>query len=446
LATDIQWRQIWLILRIARNIPLNMNDQAQADTWSRRAFAGAGRFLAASSTRSALFAFTLTRLLILCVVLLSANLRFDPAVRDQFGEIHESSISLRATRVPDVLRRVTQAADSLWIINIARDGYEKEPFNTDIQHTWAYFPLYPLLLHLIAMITGDLPLTGIVLSSGFFLFALILLHKTVTEFDYEQAIADRTIFYVAAFPASYFFSLAQTESLFLLLIVGCFYAARRQRWWLAGVIGALASATRFAGIFLVIPLAILYWQSRRASKPSGDRNLASKSQGESKRRTDVISLLLVPLGLIAFMVYLKEITGNALAFADIQLAWGHSAAMFWRPFVAFLTDPWRVSAGWDFRLLNFTAAVTALVCGIVLLKRREWALGLYTLVSVIVPLSYQVSLQSLARYVIVLFPVFIVLALVGRSPRADQVVRAVSIGLLCLMSAMLAARVTMAMS
>ena len=423
-----------------------MTDQAQADTWPRRAFAGAGRFLAASSTRSAFFAFTLTRLLILCVVLLSANLRFDPPVRDQFGEIHESNISLRNMSVPEVLRRVTLGADSLWIINIARAGYEKEPFNTNIQHTWAYFPLYPLLLHLAAKVTGDLPLTGIVLSSGLFLFALILLHKTVTEFGYEQVIADRTVFYVAAFPASYFFSLSQTESLFLLLTVGCLYAAKCQRWWLAGIVGALASATRFAGVFLVVPLAVLYWQNHRASRSRGDRNLVSKGQGEGKLHTDVISLLLVPLGLIAFMVYLKEITGNALAFADIQVAWGHTAGMFWRPLVTYLTDPLRVSAGWDFRLLNFAAAVTALVCSIVLLKRREWALGLYAIVSIIVPLSYQPLLQSLARYVIVIFPVFMMLALAGRSPRVDHIIRAVFIGLLCLMSAMLAAHVTMAMS
>ena len=199
---------------------------------------------------------------------------------------------------------MTLGADSLWIINIARAGYEKEPFNTNIQHTWAYFPLYPLLLHAAAKLTGDLPLTGIVLSSLLFLLALMVLHRTVTEFDYDEATADRTVFYVAAFPASYFFSLAQTESLFLLLTVGCFYAAKRQRWWLAGICGALASATRFAGVFLVVPLAVLYWQNHRGP-------------GKGRIKADVASLLLVPLGLIAFMVYLKSITGNALAFAEI---------------------------------------------------------------------------------------------------------------------------------
>jgi hypothetical protein len=394
-------------------------------------------FLADSSIRSAFFAFTLTRGLILLVVLLSANMRFQPTVRDQFGDFHESDISLRNTRPADVLRRVALGADSLWIINIARAGYEKEPFNTNIQHTWAYFPLYPLLLRAVAWLTGDLALTGIFLSSAFFFFALILLYRTVIAFNYDPAVADRAVFYLAVFPASYFFSLAQTESLFLLLTVGCFYAAKRQRWWLAGICGALASATRFAGVFLLVPLALLYWQNHRG---------LTDGPGKGRIKADVAHLLLVPLGLIAFMVYLKSITGNALAFAEIQVAWGHSAGMFWQPLVGYLTDPLRVSAGWDFRLLNFAAAVVALVCSFVLLKKREWALALYSLISILVPLSYQVSLQSIARYVQVIFPVFVVLAWVGRWPRADQIIRAVFIVLLSLMSAMLAVRVTLALS
>jgi Gpi18-like mannosyltransferase len=359
-------------------------------------------------------------------------MRFQPAVRDQFGDIHESEISLSNTSPADVLRRVALGADSLWIINIARAGYEKEPFNTNIQHTWAYFPLYPLLLRAVATLTGDLALTGIFLSSAFFFFALILLYRMVIAFNYDPAVADRAVFYLAAFPASYFFSLAQTESLFLLLTVGCFYAARRERWWLAALCGALASATRFAGIFLLVPLAVMYWQNMRS------RN--------GHLKADVASLLIVPLGLIAFMIYLKSITGNALAFAEIQVAWGHSPVMFWRPLAGYLMDPLRVSAGWDFRLLNFAAAVIAIVCSFVLLKRREWALALYSLISILVPLSYQVSLQSLARYAMVIFPVFVVLAWAGRSPRTDQIIRAVFIVLLSLMSAMLAVRVTLALS
>lgn len=83
----------------------------------------------------------------------------------------------------------------------------------------------------------------------------------------------------------------------------------------------------------------------------------------------------------------------------------------------------------------------ALVCGLWLVKRREWALALYTLIGVLLPLSTS-TLQSLARYTMVIFPVFIVLAIAGRSPRIDQTIRAVFLSLLVLISALYAAHFT----
>jgi hypothetical protein len=389
------------------------------------------------AVRSSLFAFLLSRLLILFILVLTANIVFDSPVRGPVGDVHNSNISLRQRSVADALRRVTLGADSLWIINIARDGYEKEPFNTTTQHTWAFFPLYPLLLRWCAKLTGEFPLTGIALSNCFLFCALLLVYKTARAFGCDPSTADRTVFYLAFFPVSYFFSLTQTESLFLLLTVASLYAAKRERWWLAGICGALASATRLAGVFLLAPLGVLYWQAYKTSAGREKRFTQSI-------RANVAALLLVPLGLFAFMFYLKSITGDAFAFAHIQVAWGHSAGFFWRPLLTYLRDPLQVSAGWDFRLLNFGAAVTALVCCVVLMKRREWALGLYSLVSIVVPMSYQPLLQSLARYVMVIFPVFIVLATAGNSQRIDQIIRVIFIGLLCLMSAMLAGSVTLA--
>jgi Gpi18-like mannosyltransferase len=420
---------------------LSANDTNHESLQKRRLVSAARRVAVDPSTRAGLFVFVLTRLLILAVILLSSSVVFEPTVNTPFGAVHESAVSLHHQSIAEILRRVTSGADSGWLMNIAINGYEKEPFNTATQHAWAYFPLYPLLWRWAAKLTGEFPLTGVFLSNLFLLAALILLHRTVGAFGYEQGVADRAIFYVAAFPAGYFFSLAQTESLFLLLTVSCLNAAKRERWWLAGIVGALASATRFAGVFLLIPLGVLYWQAYRTA--------AGETSSDSKRvpgrvKANSVALLLVPLGLFVYMLYLKSITGDAFAFAHIQVAWGHSAGFFWRPIFTYLRDPLLLSAGWDFRLLNFAAAVMALICAAVLLKRSEWALGLFAAVSILVPMSTQPLLQSLARYVMVIFPVFIVLALAGHSPRVDQTIRAVFIGLLCLMSAMLAAGVTLA--
>jgi len=418
-----------------------VSDNNTEDLEQRPPISALRSFAIDPGTRAGVFVFALTRLLILVVLLLSSSIVFEPAVKTPFGTVHESAISLHRQSIAGIMRRVTSGADSGWIMNIAINGYEKEAFNATTQHTWAYFPLYPLLWRWAAKVTGEFPLTGIALSNCFLLLALILLYKTVGAFGYDEAVAERTIFYLAAFPISYFLSLAQTESLFLLLTVGCLCAAKSERWWLAGVLGGLASATRFAGIFLLVPLCVLLWQAYRKQlrvDPGKPQLLPGRVL------PNLIALLIVPVGLVAFMIYLKVITGNALAFASIQVAWGHRAGFFWQPLITYLSDPALVSAGWDFRLLNFAAAVVALVCAAILLKRREWALGLFAAVSILIPMSSQPLLQSLARYVMVIFPVFIILAIAGRRPLVDQSIRAIFMGLLCLMSAMLAAGVTLA--
>lgn len=385
------------------------------------------RVIADSAVRSALFAFALTRLIIFTVFILSTHFEV-PNPPATVNDYKNPNIVLHKESLRPRLAQLAGYGDGGWYMGIARDGYERRPFDDTSQHNWAFFPLFPLLLSAVSRHTGGLALTGMALSSLLFLPALILLYKITVSFGYDEATADRAVFYLAAFPVSYFFSLPMTESLFLLLTVGSFYAARREAWWTAGVLGALASATRVTGVVLLPVLFVLYWQQHRG-----------------RPRADMLKLLLIPLGLLAFMYYLDLITGDALAFRHVLGRWGRQSGFFLRPLFDFLRHPQELSMSWDFRLLNFAAAVLALACGVVLAKRRKWALSLYTLAGIIIPLSSQL-LQSHARYVMVVFPVFIILAWWGRNPRVDQVIRAAFIVLLGLMSALFAAHFSIAMS
>ena len=83
--------------------------------------------------------------------------------------------------------------------------------------------------------------------------------------------------------------------------------------------------------------------------------------------------------------------------------------------------------------------------GFVLLKRRQYALATYTLLTVLVALS-SALLQSQARYAMVVFPVYITLAIAGRRPKFDQVIRTIFLVLLALMSVLFAAHFTLALS
>lgn len=385
------------------------------------------RALRDRSVRSAFFAFALTRALVFVVFVLATHFVMVGEPRPM-GEFQEPVIELHGRTIVQRLRPLAYRGDGGWYVGTAMNGYERRAFDATEQHNWAFFPLYPLSLRIASYITGGYLLTGMLLSNLFFLPALVLTHKTALAFGLDEEAADRTVFYLAAFPTSYFFSLTQTESLFLLLTVGSFYAASRERWWLAGALGALASATRFSGIFLLPALALLYW------KRHGFR-----------LRAGAFGLLLVPFGLLSFMLYLHVITGNAFAFKDVLVTWGRTTGFFVNTLFGYVARFRVVSESWNFAFLNFAAAMLALVCGVVLARRRQWSLALYTLLSIIAPLSSQL-LQSHARYVLTIFPVFMVLAQWGRHPLVDQTIRAVFIVLLGLMAALFAAHFSIAMS
>jgi hypothetical protein len=235
-----------------------------------------------------------------------------------------------------------------------------------------------------------------------------------------------------------YFGAPYSESLFLLVSVGAFYAGRSGRWAWAGLLAAAAAATRSAGIVLVVPLFILWLDSQ----PRDLRALAW--------------LALAPVGLVAYAVHLEVAQGDALAFVDAQDAWrrdfagpfvgawdGASAA--WegvRQLVSGARDPvyFEQAAGDPFsvagiNLLLFSFLVFAAIAVVGVLRRLPRAYGAYALVALAIPLSYPVApqpLMSLPRFLAVLFPLFIWLAIVTEErgwTRAVTATSAVGLGL-----------------
>jgi Gpi18-like mannosyltransferase len=372
--------------------------------------------------------FWLTRTIILVIFILTGQIKVMP---DPYNpNVVDSNLSLSRVPVSRILTEEANTADANWYVGIAANGYERRAFENTTHHNWAFFPLYPLLLRAASWLTGDFALAGIFISHVFFFFALLLLHKTALAFGLDAAAATRTIFYLAIFPVSYFFSLPLTESLFLLLTTASFYFAKRERWWIAGLCGALASATRLTGILLLPALAVLYWETYRHFWPP---------------RKSLLAICLVPAGLLGFMIYLHAITGNALAFKGALVAWGRTPGFFLLPLLRYIRHPLNLVGPWNPYFLNFWAATITIICGLVLWKRRAYALACYTLLSAFVALS-SVLLQSQARYAMVVFPTFMVLASWGRNTTVDTFIRTVSLVLLSLMTALFAAHFSLAMS
>lgn len=338
----------------------------------------------------------------------------------------EPKLVLTAPGFGDSLAGLVRLYDASWYATIAEHGYDAGPFDASVQHNWAFFPLHPLLWRAAARVTGEFPLTGILLANLCFFFALIVVHRLTLAIGFDVLAADRAVLALALFPVSYFFSLPWTESLFLLLSASSFFAAVRERWWLAGLLAALAAGTRVSGLFLLPALAILLWQARKRTSP-----------------TAWLALALAPIAFAGFAFHLHSITGDALAFVHIQGAFARPAhptpdAMEW----ALRRWDWIIE-GWNFRWLNASAMLAGIVAAIWFARTRQWALAVFLVLGLAAPLN-TATVMSGARYAIGLFPFAIALGAWTHRRHVEITLWTIGAALLALMSALYAQGVNFA--
>lgn len=171
--------------------------------------------------------------------------------------------------------------DSVWYLAIAQGGYDHQRART------AFFPVYPMMMRGLGVVVGSDLIAGVLISLVAFAVALTLLYElTCLELDSERARV--TVALVAFCPMAYFFSAVYSESLYLALSVACILAARRGRWATAGVLGAIAAASRNSGIMLVVPVVLLYLYGPREDRPPprpGPRTCLGRAGGRCSRAT-----------------------------------------------------------------------------------------------------------------------------------------------------------------
>lgn len=302
--------------------------------------------------------------------------------------------------------------DANWYMSIAENGYE---WVDGIQSNIAFFPLYPLLARAGGWLLGGRILSaGLLLSLVFLFAAMVYLYRLVEE-DFSSDTAGRAVWFLAIFPTAFFFQSFYTESLFLLASIAAFYHARRGSWALAGTWGLLASLTRVTGVLLLIPLVWEY--------------LSQNSFSLRRVRPDISWLALVPCGLFAYMAYLNHQYQRPLLFAQIQVdAWSHEFTPFFSSlendlhlFLAKTQEPWVI---YEIITVFFLLALT-----VAAFRYLRGSYSLYMLVSLVFVLVSG-SVRSMSRYTLVVFPVFILMALLAANRPARWSMSAFSLGLL----------------
>lgn len=204
--------------------------------------------------------------------------------------------------------------DSAWYLTIAQHGY-------DATGRPAFFPLLPAVIKLMGQSVAAQVLAGIALSSLCGFGGLYLLHRLVTlDFDSRQAKA--AVWLAAWFPGALVLSAIYTESIFLFLSIGSIYAARLGKWPLAGILGGVAAASRSGGVLLLVPLLILYFYGPRLDAVASTEK--SLFRVRYPLRPSALWLLAVPAGLIAYMAYLGMNLGDPGAVFSAQDQWGRT--------------------------------------------------------------------------------------------------------------------------
>lgn len=296
---------------------------------------------------------------------------------------------LYAPVLPDLLVRW----DSEWYISLAQGGYSPADLHPEQPGAtnYAFYPLYPLLMRLLASVSGlSLAWAGVLISNVCFVAALFVVFALAEDWSADKNVGRLAVLLLCCVPEGFVFSAVYTEALFLLLTSAAMLLFERRQYLAAGLCAALSSAVRSNGVLVIVYFGLSLLRQRGPR-----RTLAFWTEPEI-----YLPIVMAPLGLFAFWWMAMLTTGDAFAQASTAAhGWGWHSSWPWTNMVERVTstslrERWPMIAS----LMMFLGSLT-------LLRRSSWPLFVYCLVNFLLFWA-GTSPNSLLRYSIVLFPIY----------------------------------------
>ncbi|MEK7100433.1 MAG: hypothetical protein AAB872_01320 [Patescibacteria group bacterium] len=285
-------------------------------------------------------------------------------------------------------------------LSIAMFGYK------DLQQ--AFFPAYPILMsslsHLFGTSLESYLWSGLIISNILFLFSLFLFWKII-KLDYSEKIAKISIILLLLFPTSFYFASVYTESLFLFSSLLTYYLYRKEKYLFAGIIGILMTLTRIYGLFILLMIVTDI--------------IKNKNNLLDAVKEKIYFVGLSVSGLFIYMWYLLKNYNDPFAFYNLQTLVGEQRSLnlillpqvFFRYFVKIIPNlEWSYFPVVFITLLETIVALLFLYLIVVGFKKIRWDYWVYIMLGYVTP-TLTGSFSSLPRYVVVLFPAFIFMAL-----------------------------------
>ena len=193
---------------------------------------------------------------------------------------------------------------------IAQNGYPPlyPPEGGYLAHT-AFFPLLPWLTRALDVITPfSLRFTAFAVANLTALAAVVAVWLLARDtFASDERKATNAVVLLVMWPASIAFSMFYSDALFIALAAACLLALRHEHWVWAGVAAMFATATRPNAIALGAACA---WAALTAIRKRRDYRA-------------LIAPALVPLGMLAYFVYLQVALGDFFMWFEAEeVGWG----------------------------------------------------------------------------------------------------------------------------
>lgn len=307
--------------------------------------------------------------------------------------------------------------DAWWYVRIVEHGYT---FSTRHISSIVFYPLYPLLIKAVSLITGNVFLAGMLISTLCLFLSVLVLQRWLDGRGLGNASA-MTLGVMLCFPFGFFWVSMYTESLFLFLALATFIFFEKQRFAPAATCAFLAVLARPTGLILAPCLAAMIlagWhpstflrRSRTANEdlstdPAGP--VAKHERQDPSTGARVAPWLAVaagPVGWAAFAVYQWVAFGTPLASVRAE-----AVAPFSRDVSQAVSDLLLRRPGFPPWYLAFMLGIGLLFLAAIPLVYRRFGLpyALFAALAVLFPMTS--GLTSMERYVLIDFPVFAAVA------------------------------------
>ena len=229
--------------------------------------------------------------------------------------------------------------DASHYIGIAENGYTNVG---DARLHIVFYPLFPMLVSLLNLITRDSLISSAIISNGALILGAVFLY--LASYDaYGEKAAKASVWLFMFSMGAVFYSLPYTESLFFLLTVSCVYFARKRRFYLALFLGALCSLTRLPGAITAVPVFFEMIRSRLGYiRRIGEKETRIKRAFKVTLKSFFMCLFILT-GFLVYLLINKIVTGDAFKFLEYQKNhWGQEAGSIFRTAeytIRYLIDP-----------------------------------------------------------------------------------------------------------